>query len=290
MIRSTAGFAGHLARGLALAGLAATFALSSASPVFARDGAVKVDVELVLAVDISFSMDPVEQRMQRAGYVQAITSPEFIKAVKSGTRRKIVVTYIQWASAPDQNIVVPWTVIDGPETAKAFAEQLSEAPYRRARRTSISAAIDYSAKLFEKNGYVGLRQVIDVSGDGTNNDGRPVNIARDAALAKGITINGLPLLIRPSNWGFSDITNLDEYYEDCVIGGLGSFVIPIKDVKQFIRATRTKLVMEIATPMPAIQMQDFAGEGVVIRAQARRKKPRVSCLIGEMMWRERWGR
>ncbi|MGE3245124.1 MAG: DUF1194 domain-containing protein [Beijerinckiaceae bacterium] len=269
---------------LALAGLS-----FSTKQTYAKDGPVKVDLELILAVDISFSMDPEEQRLQRAGYVEALKSPEFIKALKSGIHGKIAITYFQWASNYDTDVLLPWTLIDGAATAIAAADKLAEAPYRRARRTSISGAIDKAMTLYENNGYSGLRRVIDISGDGTNNDGRPVEEARSEALKQGVVINGLPLMLRPSNWGFSDISNLDEYYEDCVSGGPGSFVIPIRDRAHFVRATRTKLVMEIASPLPSIQDLFRPEDMPVMRAQAKRKVPRVSCLIGEQMWRERWG-
>ncbi|MDB5534551.1 MAG: hypothetical protein JWO28_2866 [Hyphomicrobiales bacterium] len=262
----------------------------AACPVFltpssAKDGAVAVDVELVLAVDVSYSMDPDEQRIQRDGYAQALTSPQFLNALKSGTHGKIAVIYVQWASSLDQDVLLPWTIIDSPQSAQAVADKLAEAPYRRAQRTSISGAIDFAVKQFADNGFNGERQVIDVSGDGTNNNGRPVAAARDEAVQQGITINGLPLLIRPSNYGyFNDIANLDEYYEDCVIGGVGAFSIPIKDRSNFTEATRTKLVLEIAAaPPPGI----FDGRVAIVPAQAR--EPRVSCLVGENMWRNRWG-
>lgn len=265
--------------------LFAAFFLScvAAAPLCAKDGAVAVDVELVLAVDISYSMDPEEQRLQREGYAQAIQSASFLTAIKSGAYGRIAVTYLQWASQHDQDVLLPWTVIDGPETARAVAERLAEAPYRRAQRTSISGAIDSAVKLFEANGFNGTRRVIDVSGDGTNNSGRPVMEARDDAVRQGITINGLPLLLRPSSWGFNDIANLDEYYEDCVIGGIGAFSIPIKERSQFATATRTKLVLEIALA-PYLPESE---ERLVQNAQQR--QPRVNCLVGEALWRNRWG-
>lgn len=268
---------------LTAAGLGLMALVALLTPVSASGGGTAVDVELVFAVDISYSMDPDEQRLQRDGYVQAITSPEFLAALRSGTHGRIAVAYMQWASSLDQDVLVPWTLIDGPATARAFADKLAEAPYRRARRTSISGAIDAAMKLFPNNGFNGIRRVIDVSGDGANNDGRPVTMARDDAVREGVTVNGLPLLIRPSSWGYVDIANLDDYYEDCVIGGAGAFMIPIKDRDNFVRATRTKLIMEIAEA-PKIEEKP----ALVQRAQER--EPRVSCMVGESMWRDRWGR
>jgi hypothetical protein len=149
---------------------------------------------------------------------------------------------------------------------------------RRAFRTSISGALMFSAALFEGNGFRGIRRVIDVSGDGTNNQGPLVTLVRDDVVAKGIVINGLPIMLKEPQPGSIDIKDLDIYYEDCVIGGPGAFVIPIRERDQFKEATRTKLVLEIAgrTPPPR-----------VIPAQSR--APRISCTIGEQMWRERWG-
>ena len=253
-------------------------------PAWSKGGPVDVDVELVLAVDVSYSMDPEEQRLQREGYISAITSPDFMKAIASGAYGKIAISYMQWASVADQDVLLPWTVIDGPESARAAADRLSEAPYRRARRTSVSGAIDMAMRMFENNGFNGMRRVIDVSGDGTNNSGRPVGEARDEAVRQGVTINGLPLLLRPSSWGFRDITNLDEYYEDCVIGGIGAFSIPIRDRNQFIEATRTKLVQEIAS-IPRIKIDVPRSELI----PAQRRAARVDCMVGESLWRERWG-
>lgn len=269
-----------LSTGLAIAFLI----LCSSKPSMARGGPVEVDVELVLAVDISYSMDPEEQRLQREGYAQAIVSPSFMAAIKSGAYGRIAVVYLQWASQTDQDVLLPWSVIDGLESARTFAEKLLEAPYRRAQRTSISGAIDGAMKLFEGNGFHGMRRVIDVSGDGANNSGRPVTVARDEAVRQGVTINGLPLLLRPSSWGFSDISNLDEYYQDCVIGGIGAFSIPIRDRMQFGEATRTKLVLEIAL---APILPSWNDQAVVTLAQKR--EPRANCMIGESLWRDRWG-
>lgn len=250
----------------------------------ARSGATPVDVELVLAVDVSYSMDEAEQKLQRAGYAAALTSPDFLSALKSGPLGKIAIVYVEWASSRDQKVLLDWAVIDGAGAAAAFADRLLEAPYRRASRTSISGAIDASMTLFEGNGFDGIRRVIDVSGDGPNNDGRLVTAARDEAVGKGVTINGLPLLIRPARTAYMDIENLDLYYRDCVIGGPGSFMVPVRDSKAFVDATRTKLVMEIARHdvLPIVRV---AGT-----SEKTETKPSMSCTIGEDLWRRRyWG-
>ena len=247
--------------------------------VGAKGGGTSVDVELVLAVDISYSMDEEEQHLQREGYIDALQSPEFLKALQAGPNGRIAVAYMEWASSYDQRTVVNWTLIDSLETARAFASQLSTAPYRRASRTSISGAIDGAMRLFENNGYEGGRRVIDISGDGPNNNGRPVIQAREDALAQGTTINGLPLLIRPVRIAYMDIENLDWYYEDCVIGGPGAFMIPVRGPEAFSEGTRTKLVLDIASAP--------AANPLVRRAST--EKPRVSCYIGESLWRQRMG-
>lgn len=238
-----------------------------------------VDVELILAVDVSYSMDMDELALQREGYAQAITSKEFLQALKSGPNGKVVVTYFEWAASTDQKIVIPWRVIDGPETADAVAAEILKAPLRRASRTSISGAINFAVPLFDDSGHRGLRRVIDISGDGPNNNGTPVTIARDAALEKGITINGLPIMLKEPSYSTMDIENLDFYYEDCVIGGAGSFVVPIKTREKFKEAIRTKLVLEVANRVP---------EHRIVPAAAN--APRITCMIGEQIWQDRWGR
>jgi len=261
--------------------LAATGWTAPGSPPNLADNspnAIPVDVELVLAVDVSYSMDPEEQALQREGYITGITSREFLSALRGGMHGKIAVTYFEWAGPYDQKIVVPWRMIDSPEGADAFANEIARAPYRRASRTSISSALNFAKPLFDGSGYRGIRRVIDVSGDGANNSGPFVAIARDDVLAAGVTINGLPIMLKRPNSFTMDIDNLDVYYEDCVIGGPGAFVIPIREREQFKEATRTKLVLEVAgrtPPQPVIPVQA--------------KTPRVSCTVGEQMWRDRWG-
>ena len=145
--------------------------------------AVEVDVELVMAVDISYSMDYDELALQREGYVQALTSAEFLNALKQGTNGKVAVTLVEWAGANDQRVVLPWRLIDGPATAETVAAEMARAPVRRAYRTSISGALMFTAGLFENNGFRGIRRVIDVSGDGTNNQGPIVTTVRDEVIA-----------------------------------------------------------------------------------------------------------
>lgn len=241
----------------------------------------RVDLELVLAVDISLSMDYDEQRVQREGYAGAFRHPEVISAIRTGGGfGRIAVTYVEWAGVGTPRIVVPWTVVDGAETAEAFAARLDAAPLEHALRTSISTAIQFSAALFDDSGYRGLRRVIDVSGDGPNNQGIMVTDARDATIRQGIVINGLPVMLKQGNpAGFFDINDLDVYYEDCVIGGTGAFIVPVYEKAKFAAAIRRKLVLEIAGLEPRL-----------VPAQAANKAPRIDCLIGERLWQQYMGR
>ena len=268
--------AGALA-GSDVAGMAAPHPASQLAD--SKANAASVDVELILAVDVSYSMDMDELAIQREGYAQAIVSKEFLQALKSLPNGKIAVAYFEWAASNDQKIIIPWRVIDGPETADAVADEILKTPIRRASRTSISGAIYFAMPLFEANPYRGVRRVIDISGDGPNNNGAPVAGARDEALAKGITINGLPIMVKEPSYSTMDIDNLDFYYEDCVIGGPGSFVVSIKDREKFKEAIRTKLLLEVAGRTPERRIVPVA-----------EKEPRVSCLIGEKIWQDRWGR
>jgi hypothetical protein len=247
-------------------------------PGKAARGSVGVDVELVMAVDISYSMDMDELKLQRDGYVEAITSSEFLNALKQGMHGKVAVTLVEWAGVNDQRVVVPWRLIDGPATAGAVATEMTKAPVRRAFRTSISGALIFSAALFDGNGFDGVRRVIDVSGDGTNNQGPLVTLTRDEVIAKGIVINGLPIMLKEPQPNSIDIKDLDIYYEDCVIGGPGAFVVPIREREKFKDVIRTKLVLDIA---------DRSAMPRIIPAAA--SAPRISCTIGEQMWQRRWG-
>src|SRR5436190_13518502 len=262
-------------RRLAFAAMSAVAlaAAAIAAPRFAQTpgttGGTEVDVELVLAVDISYSMDMDELALQREGYAQAIASQEFLNALKQGTNGKIAVTLVEWAGVSDQRIVVPWRLIDGAASAEAVSAEMARAPVRRAFRTSISGALMFSAALFDGNGFRGIRRVIDVSGDGTNNQGPLVTLVRDDVVAKGIVINGLPIMLKEPQPNSIDIKDLDIYYEDCVIGGPGAFVVPMRERDKFKDAIRTKLVLEVAgLTAPRLMPASAAA-------------PRISCTIGE---------
>jgi Protein of unknown function (DUF1194) len=237
-----------------------------------------VDLELVLAVDVSLSMDVEEQALQRGGYVAAFRDPGIIKAIKSGPNGRIAVVYIEWAGPPSQQVVVPWTMISDAASAEAFARRLEAQPISRLRMTSISSALIFSKSEFTRNPFKGLRRVIDVSGDGPNNSGPPVTPIRDELVASGVVINGLPVLLRPSNSGQFELRNLDEYYRDCVVGGPGSFVIPIRERDEFAKAIRQKLILEISGVMTAPRI-------IPAQASGPATGPKVDCMVGEQMWR-----
>jgi uncharacterized protein DUF1194 len=273
----------NLTIAVVVAALGFAIAVSAAAPTVrqladTRADVIPVDVELVIAVDVSYSMDPDEQALQREGYILALTSKEFLQALRQGANGKIAITYFEWAGQFDQKVIIPWRLIDGPKAADAVVAEIARAPYRRASRTSISGALRFAKPLFDESGYKGLRRVIDVSGDGANNAGPLVVPMRDEVLVAGITINGLPIMLKRPFVGTMDIENLDIYYEDCVIGGPGAFVVPIREREKFIEATRTKLVLEIAGRQP---------EARVVPASSQ--APRISCTIGEKMWQDRWG-
>ncbi|MBF9233749.1 DUF1194 domain-containing protein [Microvirga alba] len=256
----------------AAAGLALVFALLT-HPGLAR-AQTEVDLALVLAVDISFSMDTEEQALQREGFAQAFRSKQVHDAIRGGMLGKIAVTYVEWAGSSDQKVIVPWTILDNSESLMAFAERIASTPLRRAQRTSISGALDFGVKLFAESNVTPTRRVIDVSGDGPNNQGRIVTEARKEAVAKGITVNGLPIMMRRP--GYLDIQDLDLYYKDCVIGGQGAFMVPVRERDQFVQAIKTKVLLEVANLTPP--------RTLIHRTQ---NTPTANCLAGEMQWRDR---
>lgn len=203
----------------------------------------------MLAVDVSGSVDRWEAEQQRDGYVAALADPAVHAAIRSGFHQRIAVTYIEWAGADMQRVVLPWRLLDGAASATALAQELAEVPIARSMYTSISHAIDFAVPLFDGNGFAGARRVIDVSGDGPNNRGRPLALARADALARGITINGVPILNdRPQPWTLPTPVELglDRYYAEHVIGGPGAFIVVAEDFTAFREAILTKLILEIA--------------------------------------------
>ncbi|WP_445504860.1 DUF1194 domain-containing protein [Microvirga sp. G4-2] len=235
----------------------------------------EVDLALVLAVDVSISMDSDEQALQRQGYVEAFRSPLVHQAIRTGTLGRIAVTYVEWAGTHPhfQKVIVPWVVLDDPKDSISFADRLAHTPIHRAAGTSISEVIDFSMALFSSGHFRAARQVIDISGDGSNNQGRLVTEARDDAIARGVTINGLPLLLKVPDR--HENATIDAYYRDCVIGGSGAFMIPIREPGRLLTETRNKIVREIAgVEMPSAPVQPVQGES------------RTDCDTSESLWDE----
>ena len=203
---------------------------------------IHVDLELVIAVDVSASMDREELAIQRSGYVNAIRHDKFIRAVRSGPHGRVALSYIEWAHPRLQRVVVPWRLIDDAMSARAFALELASKQQIRSSGTSISAALAFALRYFDASPFHGQRKVIDMSGDGPNNFGPPVTVARDEVLARGIVINGLPILIRPSPL----FPAMDQYYRNCVTGGPGAFAMPVHNVGDFSTTIRRKLTIEVA--------------------------------------------
>jgi hypothetical protein len=231
--------------------LAAT--LTSLALFLGQAAAEEVDVELILAVDVSSSMDAEELDIQRRGYLEAMRHPDVLSAIESGYLGRIAVTYLEWSGPASQRVIVPWTLIDGAQAADGFANALDQGLELNRDTTSISRALEFAAELFEDNGFTAMRQVIDLSGDQPNNSGPSVLEAREAALARGITINGLPIMVR---FGY-DI--LDQYFQECVVGGPGSFIIRVENFQTLAQAIRHKLVLEIA----GLQPEPEADTGIV---------------------------
>ncbi|MBP2297459.1 DUF1194 domain-containing protein [Azospirillum picis] len=226
-----------------------TVSLLSAAPAAAD---TPVDLELVLAVDVSGSVDPEEAKLQRNGYVQALMNSKVQGAIHGGPLGRIAATYVEWAGEGYQHVIVAWTELSDAASVEQFAAAVAEAPMVTEQWTSISSAIDFAVPLFDGNGFEGTRRVIDVSGDGENNRGRPVEQARDAAVARGITINGLPILNdRPNPWGGAAANDLADYYRDHVIGGPGAFLVPARDFAAFADAILSKLLLEVAGGEPS---------------------------------------
>ncbi len=231
-----------------------------------------MDLELVLAVDISRSMDLEEAALQRQGFVRAFRHRDVIDAIQRGRLGRIAVTYVEWGSAQYQRTRVDWAEVADANSAAAFAEAVERSSVMLVEWTSISGAIAFGAQSFEANGFRSERRIIDISGDGPNNNGGYVNLARDRAVAGGIVINGLPIINdRPNTYGYPLMPDLDLYYEDCVIGGPGAFIVVADGFKDFARAILRKLVTEIAGRAPALRLLRLAAD-----------RPRPPCNAGEI--------
>jgi hypothetical protein len=233
-----------------LVGALALFLVGAADAARAEN----VDLLLVLASDVSRSVDAPKFQLQRQGYAAAIAHPRVLDAIRSGANGRIAVAFVEWAGSGSQKVVIDWTLIEGPDSARQFADQLIEVPRSFADRTSISAGIDFSVSVLERAPHATQRRTIDVSGDGTNNSGREVTSARDEAVAKGITINGLVILSdTPTPWN-PEHTNppggLDNYYRNNVVGGTGAFVMVAENFNSFGQAIVNKLIAEVAQNAP----------------------------------------
>lgn len=248
-------------------------AVLAGAPAAAQD--VPVDLELALGIDVSGSVDDDEAMLQRRGYIAAFRDPQVIRAIEHGIMGRIAVAYYEWAGYGHMRIITDWTLIDGAGAAHAFAESLERNPPQTAHRTAISSAIDFAVTYFAVNDFEGTRRVVDISGDGANNWGGPVTAARDRAVAQGVVINGLPIVNnRPGPSGWPQQANLDLYYEDCVIGGPGAFIVVANSFGEFAEAVRRKLIIEIsdAAPRPA---------PAFVRAQFLPNREVPPCDIGE---------
>jgi hypothetical protein len=278
----------------------------SVLPAAAQDKQ-EVDLALAMGIDISGSIDPDEAKLQREGYVQAFRDPVIVRAILGGPNGRIAVAYYEWSDSWMQKLLIDWTLLDSEATIAAFANRLADLPISIARRTSISGAIRYSIPLFGRSPYEPTRKVLDISGDGSNNDGGLVTDMRYEALKERIVINGLPIMNdRPNPFGFPNETDLDRYYLHCVTGGPRSFVEVARNFDDFPRAVRKKLLQEVADRGPR---SDFDVGAIELKngVQLAQNRPRhvsedsdytkfvkpeyeLGCDVGERRSREFWQR
>ena len=239
-----------------------------------------VDLELVLAIDVSGSIDHDEAALQRRGYVGALQDERVINAIKTGFHGRIGITYFEWAGAHHRRTVADWTTLGDMASAREFAERLAAHPIGSGAWTSLSGAIEFALQRFAESPFRSQRRVLDISGDGPNNNGPYIVEWRDRALAGGITINGLPIINdRPSRWGLPPFLDLDLYFEDCVIGGRGAFIVVAENFADFASAVRRKLILEIADLHPS-RVGRLVPAGEHLRPRGR-PGPRPPCDAGE---------
>jgi hypothetical protein len=230
--------------GLSLLPLSAVAALLAIQPSPAAESAV--DLALVLTTDISYSVDRDEARFQSEGTIAAFRSPEVVKAIQSGALGRIAVAYIVFGSRGQERVLIDWKIIHDQASAEMFANALAERPLPQGLQTSISSGLELATRLIETSGIAATRKVIDVSGDGPNNDGKLVVPVRDEAIAKGVTINGLPIVTEADKFDVYYLPDLDKFYAGCVIGGPHAFIQVAHGFEDFARAIRRKLVFEIS--------------------------------------------
>jgi len=263
-----------------LTGICAVLIGFAAAPVAAAE---QVDLELVITTDVSYSVDDMESRMQREGAVTAFRSPEVVKAIKSGSLGQIAVTYIDFSNANASRVVVDWQVVHDQASAEAFADAIAVARKTDGVQTSIASGIELAARLIEDNDYEGMKKVIDVSGDGPNNEGRRVDHVRDEVIAKGYIINGLPIVTEADKFDVYYLPDLDKYYAGCVIGGPGSFIQVANGFVDLARALRRKLVLEISDAAKATRDPMFVKVAAGQRAPGPKTVYEKGCDIGERM-------
>jgi hypothetical protein len=242
---------------------------------------VDVDLQLVLAVDVSQSVDPAEGVLQRQGYIKALLDSDVINIIKSGRLGRIALSYTEWAGPLDQWLVVDWQIIDGELSALEFVKKLNAAPIQTGQRTSISYGILHAITLFRESGFRAERKVIDVSGDGANNAGFYMHEARNRAVDNGITINGLAIMNgKPSPLGIPATKNIDNYYEDCVVAGPGAFIVVAENLSSFSSAVRRKMILEIAGLMPRYRAlhSSSINNGVALSGFSYQPS---DCMVGE---------
>lgn len=252
--------------------LALVAALGSPGLIRAQEAPV-VDAALVLAIDVSGSMDSEELEVQRQGYIAALRHPDLIRIVQAGWQGRVAISLFEWAGDVRTSALVPWRVIDSPEAILAFAGAVEALPVYSSYGTSISRAIDFAVDLIAIAPVRSEAWIVDISGDGPNNIGPAVVASRDRAVAQGITINALPVVLRPSR-GASDLTG---YFEACVIGGWGAFALPVRSPEEFAPAIRRKLILELSGDAPE-------------RLHRVSDHEAYDCLIGERQRRERISR
>ena len=257
----------------AVAGLCLAQTQSSATPN------EDVDLALVIATDVSYSVDENEARFQRQGAVAAFRNPEVVKAIQSGARGRIAVAYIDFATIGTNKVIAGWHVVHDKASAGAFADILEAAPRTLGVNTSISSGIEMAVNLLETSGYTAGKRMIDVSGDGPNNEGHPVDRVRDEVVAKGIVINGLPIMTPADQFDIYYLADLDKYYAGCVIGGPGSFIQVAHGFEDLERALRRKLIQEISSAAPKPLLMKVAA----VSERSSHPAYEKGCDIGERM-------